>query len=395
MSSIRKIQTPRGTTLVVVFPKTQDAIDNPELWNEQWEEFYRHPEYPEPLSLVHGYEGIRNPKANLDFFFFSDLLEQTRELHRHVLSFTKHQAFVDAFACAWMRAKPEDRKRHAIHALATVCGATDNINNSRAYCPEILNMDNLAYANNGIGFVRLVDNMRHADISTRAPHEIRTHSPQWDAFLADWAKTSHTKAEELCMAEVLGLRFKMLCWITLYVTWSFMGLELPKIHVVKERYPKGDPAAARSLKEIEELERVATMSDLKKAYGSASAADARAREYERDHRKMMASRRVACARCGSFEKKERFKRCNACWTEKRDVPYCSRDCQVEDWRTGRHRVICGKPIDLQTAHMYAAITRPRPKTERKEDEPITPDEMREIMRLYKVFDPELKYFPTQ
>ncbi|KAL1756946.1 hypothetical protein FB107DRAFT_289718 [Schizophyllum commune] len=387
---VRKFRTRYGVSTLVVFPKTQDAIDRPEEWNRQWEEFYQHPDFPGPTQLVNGYRGIRNPRANLDFFFFSDLLEQTRHLHRHFLKFCRHQAFVDAFSKSWLRAKPEDRKQHALNAIANVCGTTDNINNARAYCPEILTMNNLVYEGDGVGFIHLLERMRHTDISVRAPHEICTYSPQWDKFLEEWGKTSHTQIEELCLAEVMGLRFKMLCWIVLYTTFSFLGLSLPKINVTKERYPKGDETAARTLKQIEVLERAATVGELAMACGDFKEADERFRQYERDHRKMMAGRRVACARCLSFqdESEERFKRCVKCWEQKRDVSYCSRKCQVEDWKSGRHKIVCGKAIDMQTARIYSD-TRPRESLQRDPEEPIPEREWKEVMRLYKILEPTL------
>ena len=71
---VRKFRTRDGVSTLVVFPKTQDAIDRPEEWNRQWEEFYQHPDFPGPTQLVNGYRGIRNPRANLDFFFLTTII---------------------------------------------------------------------------------------------------------------------------------------------------------------------------------------------------------------------------------------------------------------------------------------------------------------------------------
>ncbi|TRM66628.1 hypothetical protein BD626DRAFT_483287 [Schizophyllum amplum] len=371
------------STYVVAFPKTQDAVTNPELWNEQWEKFYRMRNYPSPIQFVRGYGGIRNPNARLDFFFFSDLLDSTRQLHGHVMLFLRDQDFVDHFAAQWIEKDPQERKRHALTALANICGSTDNLNNARGYCPEILSMDNLALKDDGRGFLRLMDIVQDTDISKHATHEVLTYSPQWDTFLANWKTSKHTEFDQLCCAEVVGLRFKLLCWVTMYTMWSSMGMPFPKINVVKERYPKGNEAAGQQLRDIERIERCTIEQELKPTLGK-KAAEARARDYEREHRKMLSERRVACGRCARLEPDggPRHKRCERCWTkQERDISYCSRECQLADWRSGRHKVICGKPMDLQAAQIYAAMTRPRVNEIPPED--ITEDDADDLAFIYE------------
>jgi len=51
---------------------------------------------------------------------------------------------------------------------------------------------------------------------------------------------------------------------------------------------------------------------------------------------------TACDNCTArhMEGTPKFKMCSACTT----VRYCSRECQVEDWKAG-HRAKCGKPLE--------------------------------------------------
>ena len=65
-----------------------------------------------------------------------------------------------------------------------------------------------------------------------------------------------------------------------------------------------------------------------------------------------------------------------------------RKCQVEDWKSGRHKIVCGKAIDMQTARIYSD-TRPRESLQRDPEEPIPEREWKEVMRLYKMLEPTL------
>jgi hypothetical protein len=57
----------------------------------------------------------------------------------------------------------------------------------------------------------------------------------------------------------------------------------------------------------------------------------------------------ACVRCSEDLTKEKRKFCGNC----RTAAYCSRECQVGDWRGGPHKALCKAvvcPIDLQVLH---------------------------------------------
>ncbi|KAJ6524852.1 hypothetical protein DFH09DRAFT_1189079 [Mycena vulgaris] len=59
-------------------------------------------------------------------------------------------------------------------------------------------------------------------------------------------------------------------------------------------------------------------------------------------------------------KERKFLRCKECWvTFKREIKYCSRECQKADWKPN-HKAICGKPLDFDTVDKIAAPAKPPP-----------------------------------
>ncbi|KAF8902267.1 hypothetical protein CPB84DRAFT_1961696 [Gymnopilus junonius] len=63
----------------------------------------------------------------------------------------------------------------------------------------------------------------------------------------------------------------------------------------------------------------------------------------------------ACYGCGkTSEKRDGLKKCAACWKINREVLYCSRECQVANWKA-EHKLMCGKPLDFDTAAMLSTI----------------------------------------
>jgi hypothetical protein len=64
----------------------------------------------------------------------------------------------------------------------------------------------------------------------------------------------------------------------------------------------------------------------------------------------------ACLRCSEVLTKEKRKFCGKC----RTAAYCSRECQVGDWRGGPHKALCGAvvcPLDLQVVHDQTVVRR--------------------------------------
>jgi hypothetical protein len=57
----------------------------------------------------------------------------------------------------------------------------------------------------------------------------------------------------------------------------------------------------------------------------------------------------ACLRCSQVLTKEQRRFCGQC----RTAAYCSKNCQVADWKNGPHKALCGVvacPLDLQVLH---------------------------------------------
>merc|ERR1712194_131656 len=65
-----------------------------------------------------------------------------------------------------------------------------------------------------------------------------------------------------------------------------------------------------------------------------------------------------CSRCAIVLQRNKVMRCSKC-----DTCYCSRDCQLKDWREGGHKEVCKILVNERTA----GLGRVRSKLERRED----------------------------
>ncbi|KAL0565533.1 hypothetical protein V5O48_016488 [Marasmius crinis-equi] len=75
-----------------------------------------------------------------------------------------------------------------------------------------------------------------------------------------------------------------------------------------------------------------------------------------------AQRGISCRwpQCSNWEEPggEKFKRCARCYNEQKRVWfYCSRECQIKDWRVN-HKAICGKPIAVEAAQQAFVARKP-------------------------------------
>ncbi|KAI0701033.1 hypothetical protein BC835DRAFT_1324575 [Cytidiella melzeri] len=105
------------------------------------------------------------------------------------------------------------------------------------------------------------------------------------------------------------------------------------------------------------------------------------KELKAELHRLQPEQHKVCWHCGtpemSLEPGKRLRACGGCLTVNRKITYCSRECQVENWKNGvpiPHRVICGKALEAgsepqpqargSTSNPDARIPEPEPSFRR-------------------------------
>ncbi|KAK0478178.1 hypothetical protein IW261DRAFT_208584 [Armillaria novae-zelandiae] len=149
-----------------------------------------------------------------------------------------------------------------------------------------------------------------------------------------------------------GLQRRRCSGQNLFCTYlSFLGKACPKTTVVKNltHAPSARP-------QMHPLDKELTT----KIYGR-KAAQEKWKDEKAAYKDRVSRRTNPYTNCLKKEEGEKFPHCSQCWTTlKRDVPYCSRECQTVDYRN-RHKAICGKEMSLEDAISTALKARGLPK----------------------------------
>ncbi|KAJ7502576.1 hypothetical protein B0H11DRAFT_1989200 [Mycena galericulata] len=331
--------------LVPLLPLTSDALADPEKWNSDWEAhlrrsfnifpagpmlcFYTEVAYLSQLNLVDEalshYSMAVNDTCGVQF-------DLTKDAVRFLSS--------DDLEAKWLRASPDLRREHLLRGMVGVCSKARNLNEARAYAPEIrlsrLRLD-------GKVLLDLLKSVMIDDLSFVPSTPIYVTHPGWDAFAEEQRKQNDTDVGKVALAQILLLRTKLICHVLHFTLRSFLGLDPPELFVVKEhksvQYQK-DPSAPMHKAVLE-------------AVLGPNAASTWLKDAKNGHKERMEQRLACCSYLGCRETQPsddsvKFSRCKPCFdTMQRQVLYCSVKCQKADWKL-RHKTICGKPLDFDS-----------------------------------------------
>ncbi|KAK0444953.1 uncharacterized protein EV420DRAFT_1648677 [Desarmillaria tabescens] len=231
----------------------------------------------------------------------------------------------------WLAATRATRRQHALVGLSEAGAIARNLNEARRFTGDILTLENLS--KEGHTLIDLLKAIIPDDISVLPKTPCHFPNAAWDSLREERQKNG-TEFEKLWLAEAHMLRSKLI------------------YHVVQLRNLGHSPHAQMDSVE-KELK--------KKLYGGKAA-----KEMWKDDKaawKDRTSRRAnSCTNCLKKEEEgQKFPHCSKCWTAlKRDVPYCSRECQTADYKS-RHKAICGKEMGLEDAVETALKARGPPK----------------------------------
>ncbi|KAK0232916.1 hypothetical protein IW262DRAFT_1290107 [Armillaria fumosa] len=337
----------RTATVTFELPRTQHALSKPEEWNISWEHLCNSGLLSPPICLDIALK-MEPRDTGAMAFEYSRLLQNTLGLRFDIGREGVDALLYENLESKWLAATPAIRRQHALVGLSEAGAIARNLNEARRFTGDILTLDNLS--KEGRVLVGLLKAIIPDDISVLPKTPCHFPNPTWDS-LREARQNSGTEYEKLWLAEAQMLRSKLIYHVVQCTYLSFLGKPRPKITVVKNlgHTPLARPQMHPLDKELK-----------KKIYGGKAA-----KEMWKDDKvafKDRVSRRInSCTNCLKKEEGEKFPHCSKCWTTlKRDVPYCSRECQTADYKS-RHKAICGKEIGLEEAVSTALKARGPPK----------------------------------
>ncbi|KAJ7708509.1 hypothetical protein B0H16DRAFT_1632591 [Mycena metata] len=303
-------------------PEIEDVLRDPAKWNADWERMSH-------ITPIHWYRReLRDQKllskAMLDARYagYPVLMRQTVDLQISIIQNIYTFRYL-GFDEKWLRANPAVREKHVLVGLTTSCAAAHNLHHARRLCPRELNVPRLT--KDGKFLIDLLKSVVPEDL-TAPPTQVKHFAHlDWDALRKYHDKANPKDADKLCHQEMLMLRTKLICHVLESTFRSFLGLEVNNIKLSKVH------AIEKKLKSPENY----------RTFVPPGAQLSRTGCHSKTCRNGM-------YRAVDIPKEQKFLRCGPCWkTLLREVKYCSRECQKEDWKPN-HKAICGKPLDFDT-----------------------------------------------
>ncbi|KAJ7910897.1 hypothetical protein B0H13DRAFT_2010874 [Mycena leptocephala] len=330
---------------MLLLPMPQDALRDPQKWDSDWDALLRRElAFPNGPVLCFNSKLAENEAipdgVDRSLISYQSFVTTTCAIQRNITEEALHHFTHNDFEAKWMKAGADVRGRHILGAMAAVCSKARNLNEARAYCPEIrlmrLRLD-------GKVFLNLLKSVMLEDASFIPSEPIYVSHPGWDAWAAGKKNLNATEAIKIALAEILILRTKLICHIVQFTMRSFFGEDPPQLVVRKQQrsIDKG-----KSHMSAQRAELAATVGP--------AAAKARAKEERAGAKDRFSQRLGICSYMGCVNKEPpdgsvKFMRCKPCFEKmRRQVVYCSRTCQTADWKL-HHKAVCGKPIDFDTA----------------------------------------------
>ncbi|KAF7977903.1 hypothetical protein HWV62_2464 [Athelia sp. TMB] len=238
------------------------------------------------------------------------------------------------FEGEWRRSKPEDRKRHYMTAMVAVCSVYD-MEKQRACSPEVT----LAAfeAGRGQGYLDILRRLIAFDSGSSFVH---LENPLVESMLG--IELPVDTSGEQPSDPVIHLQKTFIVNRTFFITLVVWNILLSFY---------GGSETLLSTKSAKETKLTPEKVALLKDFGTTSDMLATTVKETRDNRRTAQSR---CSHCGKLQIElggVQFKSCSKCLAAGGYVKYCSRECQVADWKTGKppHKTVCGQPEALLEA----------------------------------------------
>ncbi|KAK7447114.1 hypothetical protein VKT23_013749 [Stygiomarasmius scandens] len=224
---------------------------------------------------------------------------QTRVLQRDLSKKVAHRFALHDFENRWQKLDPKEREKWILEGIVRACDANVIDEHWRRFCPE-MTVARMNYQS-GKGYLDILAHLVGKD--DQIPEEIRTvPNPVWDLMNSSQSKTLNPGQRVFGETE-------------LYVH-SKLKDTCGNSEQVQTAFKKVGPWMAQGLKECEKERR----------------------DYNRKASRM-------CTWCGRGPQLgvTNVLACQKCKDMGRYVYYCSKECQVMDWKQGKppHKAICG------------------------------------------------------
>ncbi|GAW08819.1 hypothetical protein F5879DRAFT_970975 [Lentinula edodes] len=334
----------------IELPKIQHALEDPERWNANWERLMS----TQDLNFILGYS-LNNlvqrrrttaaPESTDEYSINLNNAIEMRQRLGQIGIFT----FIDMdFEATWMNAAPSERRKHVLVGLSEGCSIARNLNDARRFTADVLKLDYLS--RDGKTYLDLFKTIMPGSDPDTTPDIYYIPNPGWDSFQERMKeKYATSKVHLVSLGEMQVLRTELIYYVVGYTMMSFIGHKIDRVAGIKPRGASSDHKTAQAKKMYKEGDRIQKM-----MFGLEEAK--RRKDEEKQVAKALIARRVVmCFQCQKHQPEgERFSRCSRCWNNlKRDVVYCSRECQIVDYKKS-HKMICGKEVDMDVATQFAS-----------------------------------------
>ncbi|KDR82287.1 hypothetical protein GALMADRAFT_264462 [Galerina marginata CBS 339.88] len=251
----------------------------------------------------------------------------------------------------WLSASVSDREKHALIGIAGACAISPNLNQARLSCAQELRVSHLS--SNGQVFLDLLHAIAPQDLSGIPSEPQYINNDEWDR-VQNAHRDDNDEVQKVALGSILVLRTKLITHVLQFIVHSVLDMDLPVVPVHKAKHKSGKEKK-KNPDPLQQLHKDAML----QVYGKEKY-DEIAAEFKTAFKERKANKISGCRHCCGMEKtRESFKRCAACFKIGREVLYCSKECQVANWKI-EHKLICGKPLDYETAANLSKIV-PKPK----------------------------------
>ncbi|KAJ7657380.1 hypothetical protein DFH06DRAFT_1198093 [Mycena polygramma] len=320
----------------LAIPPMQTALTNPVKWNTDWENLLaKQGQHISPAEVVQ-WEAMgfaMNPDMmKVGLLTYQSLLGSLISLQMSITSDATRYFARDDLKNKWMDASPAVRGKHVLIGLSGACSIAKNLHDARMHCRELrlarLQGDGRVVLDL---FKAIMVPNTHAEQMKLLGKPLHVPDAAWDAYADLQQRSSPTDSAKLALGNILTLRTKLICHFLHFTIRSFLGEELPKISVDKQKkiktVPEPFPAQSKGAK--------------------AAAKDAKDALKARQNARIEHCSYVGCGKINDGT--EKFPRCKKCWEVNQiEVVYCSAVCQKADWKVN-HKPIRGKALSFDSA----------------------------------------------
>ncbi|KDQ10881.1 hypothetical protein BOTBODRAFT_57782 [Botryobasidium botryosum FD-172 SS1] len=276
------------------------------------------------------------------------------------------------FEGAWKRCSAVDRQHHYMVAMAKVCEIPD-MEDQRTYAPEVTLKG--FQAGGGQGYLDL---LRKLMLQKFGRHFVHVENPLIESMLG--VSMPLDTSAELPTDPLVFVQKGFITNRTIFIT-------LVVWNILLSFYDRNE-----TLVSIKNTRNAKLTHDQKTALKGFGMSSETMRSLERESKEERKHAQSQCKYCGKLEVElnVQFKSCARCSAARVYTKYCSRDCQVADWKRGTppHKTICGQPAAVAAAAVANTTGRATPAmlTEGKESmfDPPAPGYLRSPALLHQI-----------